>query len=26
MPSRDTLRQKLLEQPLFAEKIWKLSP
>jgi len=26
MPSRETLRQKLLDPPLFAEKIWKLSP
>jgi len=26
MPSRDVLRHKLLEPPLFAEKIWKLSP
>ena len=26
MPSRDVLRQKLLDPPLFAEKIWKLSP
>ena len=26
MPTRDTLRQKLLDTPLFAEKIWKLSP
>ena len=26
MPGRDVLRQKLLEPPLFAEKIWKLSP
>ncbi len=26
MPNRDTLRRKLLEPPLFAEKIWKLSP
>jgi hypothetical protein len=26
MPSQQVLRQKLLEPPLFAEKIWKLSP
>jgi hypothetical protein len=26
MPSREILRQKLLDTPLFAEKIWKLSP
>ena len=26
MPTRDTLRHKLLDTPLFAEKIWKLSP
>ena len=26
MPTRDILRQKLLDTPLFAEKIWKLSP
>jgi hypothetical protein len=26
MPSQATLRQKLLDQPLFADKIWKLSP
>mgnify|MGYP003892344063 CR=1 FL=1 len=26
MPTREILRQKLLDTPLFAEKIWKLSP
>jgi hypothetical protein len=26
MPSQEVLRRKLLEPPLFAEKIWKLSP
>ena len=26
MPTRDILRQKLLDTPLYAEKIWKLSP
>jgi hypothetical protein len=26
MPTREVLRHKLLEPPLFAEKIWKLSP
>ena len=26
MPSQATLRSKLLDQPLFADKIWKLSP
>jgi hypothetical protein len=26
MPSQEELRKKLLEPPLFAEKIWKLSP